>query len=74
MWPLNKAKKTATKASMQSAVTTANSAGAVAPNSQIASLANSQAASAAVAELTAGLDFVFDNQLAGEGILHKPLS
>ncbi|KAK3387878.1 hypothetical protein B0H63DRAFT_471070 [Podospora didyma] len=65
MWTPKAFKTRAAKASMHSAVTLVNSATTLTPNSQVASAANSQASSAAVAELTAGLGFVFD-QLGGE--------
>ncbi|KAK3370940.1 hypothetical protein B0T24DRAFT_577929 [Lasiosphaeria ovina] len=65
MWKPKALKSRGAKASMHSAVTIVSSTNTLTPNSQVASATNSQAASAAVAELTAGLDFIFD-QLGGE--------
>lgn len=84
MWSLKeKLKKRALKASITSTTTAAkNSAPTLhavtigsGGGTTTASLANSQAASAAVAELTAGLDFVFDDSLLrGEGNASKLLT
>ena len=56
MWKLKLLKNRPARASVQSVAATS----AAVPVSQVASLDNSQAASAAIADLTTALDFVFD--------------